>query len=222
MLNLNFQNGTTPALNARNMNAIVESINALGYAVGGPNVANEASEMTNTSKVYVYTGSETGYTAGNWYYYNGSAWVSGGVYQATAVETDMTLTMSGEPADAKATGDAVTNLKGIIDFDEIILDKNFGYEVTASDVSQREQNRLITMFIPVRANDVIKFESGENTQQILINKFDESYTLTGELGWFGGTKTVVIDFDGFVTLMFRKEDNSNISVSEYDCQTIVC
>ena len=221
MLNLNFQNGTTPALNARNMNAIVESINALGYAVGGPNVANEASKMTNTSKVYVYTGSETGYTAGNWYYYNGSAWVSGGVYQATAVETDMTLTMPGEPADAKATGDAVANLKGIVDFDEIILNKNFGYEVTASDVSQREQNRLITSYIPVRANDVIKFNNGENAQQILINKFDKSYTLTGELGWYGGSKTIVVDFDGFVTLMFRKEDNSNISVSEYDCQTIV-
>lgn len=113
MLNLNFQNGQAPALNARNMNAIVESINALGYAVGGPNVASTVSAMTDTSKVYVYTGSETGYTAGNWYYYNGSAWVSGGVYQATAVETDTTLTMPGEPADAKAAGDAVDDLKSV-------------------------------------------------------------------------------------------------------------
>lgn len=114
MLNLNFQNGQAPALNARNMNAIVESINTLGYAVGGPNVASTVSAMTDTSKVYVYTGSETGYTTGNWYYYNGSAWVSGGVYQATAVETDTTLTMPGEPADAKATGDAVTELKSAL------------------------------------------------------------------------------------------------------------
>lgn len=114
MLNLNFQNGQAPALNARNMNAIVESINTLGYAVGGPNVASTVSAMTDTSKVYVYTGSETGYTAGNWYYYNGSAWVSGGVYQATAVETDTTLTMPGEPADAKATGDAVSDLKSAL------------------------------------------------------------------------------------------------------------
>lgn len=115
MLNLNFQNGQAPALNARNMNAIVESINTLGYAVGGPNVASTVSAMTDTSKVYVYTGSETGYTAGNWYYYNGSAWVSGGVYQAAAVETDTTLTMPGEPADAKATGDAVADLKSALD-----------------------------------------------------------------------------------------------------------
>ena len=93
---------------------IVESINTLGYAVGGPNVASTVSAMTDTSKVYVYTGSETGYTAGNWYYYNGSAWVSGGVYQAAAVETDTTLTMPGKPADAKATGDAVADLKSAI------------------------------------------------------------------------------------------------------------
>lgn len=115
MLNLNFQNGQAPALNARNMNAIVESINTLGYAVGGPNVASTVSEMTDTEKVYVYTGSETGYTAGNWYYYNGSAWVSGGVYQAAAVETDTTLTIPGEPADAKATGDEVADLKNDLD-----------------------------------------------------------------------------------------------------------
>ncbi len=49
---------------------------------GSPLCASTVANMTDHDHVYVYTGSETGYTAGNWYYWNGSAWVSGGVYQS--------------------------------------------------------------------------------------------------------------------------------------------
>lgn len=80
--------------------------------VGSPLVANTVSAMTDQTKIYVYTGSESGYTAGNWYYHNGSAWVSGGVYNSSAVNVDKTLTQDGYAADAKVTGDAVSSLKG--------------------------------------------------------------------------------------------------------------
>lgn len=79
--------------------------------VGSPLVANTISAMTDQTKVYVYTGSESGYTAGNWYYHNGSAWVSGGVYNSSAVNVDKTLTQDGYAADAKVTGDAVDSLR---------------------------------------------------------------------------------------------------------------
>ena len=49
-------------------------------ATGSPATAATVAEMTNTDAVYLYTGSETGYTAGDWYYYDGSSWVSGGTY----------------------------------------------------------------------------------------------------------------------------------------------
>ena len=78
---------------------------------GSPLVATTADEMTDENRVYVYTGSETGYTAGNWYYYDGSAWVSGGVYNGTAINTDTTLTQAGMAADAKATGDEISQIK---------------------------------------------------------------------------------------------------------------
>lgn len=39
-----------------------------------------ASGMTDTDAVYIYTGNETGYNTGDWYYYDGSQWVSGGSY----------------------------------------------------------------------------------------------------------------------------------------------
>ena len=80
--------------------------------VGSPLVANTVSAMTDQTKIYVYTGSESGYTAGNWYYHNGSTWVSGGVYNSSAVNVDKTLTQDGYAADAKVTGDAVSSLKG--------------------------------------------------------------------------------------------------------------
>lgn len=78
-------------------------------AVGKPTVAETAADMTDQTRAYVYTGSETGYTYGNWYYYDAEeeAWVSGGVYQASAVETDETLRVEGMAADAKATGELV-------------------------------------------------------------------------------------------------------------------
>ena len=77
---------------------------------GAPLVAATAEAMTDHDRVYVYVGSETGYTAGNWYYWNGSAWTSGGVYNAVAVQTDKTLTVADMAADAKTAGDQIAAL----------------------------------------------------------------------------------------------------------------
>ena len=78
---------------------------ARSAAYGSPLTASAAADMIDTSKVYVYTGDETGYTAGHWYYYDGSAWADGGVYNSIAIQTDTTLTLPDHAADAKATGD---------------------------------------------------------------------------------------------------------------------
>lgn len=83
--------------------------------IGSPLVAATAAAMTDTSKIYVYTGSETGYTAGNWYYYNGSAWADGGIYNSAAINIDTTLTVAGAAADAKAVGDRFTEVDSELD-----------------------------------------------------------------------------------------------------------
>ena len=76
--------GTFDTLNQRLNNSdnvkadkieVQKQINSL--ASGSPLVASSVSEMTDTSRVYVNT------TDGYWYYYNGTAWVDGGVYQAS-------------------------------------------------------------------------------------------------------------------------------------------
>ena len=75
-----------------------------------PLTASTVAGMTDHTKVYVYTGSETGYTSGHWYFWNGSAWADGGVYNAQAINTDTTLSISGAAADAKVAGDEITGL----------------------------------------------------------------------------------------------------------------
>ena len=110
---INFQNepSTLTPMSAENLNHMDQGIydanqglvelQGLAY---GPLVAATVADMTDEDRVYVYTGSETGYVAGDWYYYDGSSWVSGGVYNAVAVSTDKTLSISDKAADAKATG----------------------------------------------------------------------------------------------------------------------
>ena len=78
---------------------------------GSPLTAQTAEDMIDENRVYVYTGSESGYTAGNWYYYDGTAWTSGGVYNGTGINTDTTLTQAGMAADAKAVGDELSTIK---------------------------------------------------------------------------------------------------------------
>lgn len=67
-----------------------------------PTVVSNISDMTDTNQIYVLS------TDGYWYYHDGSTWISGGEYGA--VVTDVTLTQSGTPADAKVVGDAIRTL----------------------------------------------------------------------------------------------------------------
>lgn len=79
--------------------------------IGAPYIATTVAGMTDKTRVYVYQGSESGYTSGNWYYWNGSAWTSGGTYNSAAVETDKTFTVSGKPADAAEVGKKFGNIE---------------------------------------------------------------------------------------------------------------
>ena len=89
---------------------MAEYVAKLRNGYGAPLVASTVAGMTDQDRVYVYTGSETGYTSGNWYYWDGSAWTSGGIYNSTAFETDKTLTVSGSAADAESAGQMIRSL----------------------------------------------------------------------------------------------------------------
>ena len=102
--NLNrIENGIADSVNGVNSNShsIAELQTRISQMSGGvPPTASSTSGMNpEVSPIYVNT------TDGNWYYYNGSAWTSGGTYGGAV--TDTTLSISGAPADAKAVGDAL-------------------------------------------------------------------------------------------------------------------
>lgn len=102
-----------------------KTIFATKNEVGSPLVASTVAEMTDHDKIYVYVGSETGYTAGNWYYWNGTAWTSGGVYNSEGFVLDDTLTSATLPAQAKAVGDKVSQLSE--DINDYLLQNNVLY-----------------------------------------------------------------------------------------------
>ena len=83
-----------------------------GIASGTPPTADSTDDMDHeVSTVYINT------TDGNWYYWNGSAWTSGGTYGGAA--TDTTLSISGAPADAKAVGEALAEKADADDVGEL-------------------------------------------------------------------------------------------------------
>ena len=164
--------------------ALSNQIAALQGAVGSPLVAATAAAMTDHTKIYVYTGSESGKTAGHWYYWNGSAWTDGGVYNSTAVNTDKTLSVSGSAADAKATGDFRSQV-----FDDINISASLtpsqgaNYEITLPRALYPGQS----VYISAHASGTCRFaiykkttpmsESGGYTL-LLSNTagYEESYT----------------------------------------------
>ena len=222
-------NGSPPALNSTNLNHIEQGIKdahdlvtALQNAVGSPLVASTVAEMTDTTHIYVYTGSETGYTAGNWYYYDGDSWESGGVYNSVAVQTDTTLSQTGQAADAKATGDALVAIQSQINggipydiktaLDNIIQNVAFkNDDVYSTDLAAIHSWATSVNLVSISAvftqgqNVIYDTDSLDVLKQYLVvtASYDNSttsvldgsaYTLSGTLEV--GTSTITVTYEG--------------------------
>ena len=114
--NLNrIEKGIDDSVNGVNANShsIVELQTRISQMSGGvPPTASSTSGMNpEVSPIYVNT------TDGNWYYYNGSAWTSGGTYGGAVTST--TFNQHGVPADDFAVGEALAGKADADDVDAI-------------------------------------------------------------------------------------------------------
>ena len=216
-----------------------ETVVSLSETFGSPLVASTAAQMTLTNRVYVYTGSESGYTYGNWYYYDGSAWVSGGTYNAIVnVDTALSDT-STNPVQNKAIATEINYVKSALNnYDELAEDVenvtdavNYGGKlISATDVEQGSYNsvgattsntaRIRTKgFIPVESGGLIKFTAGTNAEQIFYGKFDSNKTFIGDGTW--GSGNIEVNWNGYLILVYRRASNGDITPSDYDANTLV-
>lgn len=207
---------------AENKNKIAELENkkADKDQFGAPLISTKISEMKDKTRVYVYTGTEEEYIAGNWYYWDGSAWISGGIYNSAAVETDETLSVAGKAADSAIVGqqigelneslgnvnEEISDLKGVgsgLTTEQkryiISLFKSAVYSENMSDMVTALENSFNT--IPATgiklSPTTLKFSGIGDTQKITATLTPD--TATSSILWESDNTDVVTVKDGVAT-----------------------
>ena len=169
--------------------------------IGSPLIANTIAEMVDITKVYVYTGSETGYTNGNWYSYNGTSWVSGGVYNSQGIG-DGTIT----PVKASFYHRESSNL-----YDISTLDMNYCYNVATVEngvITTKSLGVNAVFYLNLNATDNV----GKGTQSLSAGTYYLKYkakSTSGETASGSGTYPPRIYGDDAVRHDFTKVSGAN-------------
>lgn len=163
-------------------------INAL--ASGSPLVASSTAGMTDTSRVYVNT------TDGDWYYYNGASWVSGGTYQSSGV---------------------AENSVGIDNIKDGITKFNL-YDPVLSLINS---TRIRTNDRPyLRNGSFIEFDVPDGYQWMIVKHiYEPTYSYQTVLTWTGSTTKYEVTEDARYELTFRK--TGDLELHESDIDTIM-
>lgn len=117
-----------------NETSIESAIQLVKDAEIGAQTAATVADMTNHDKIYIYVGNESGYTNGNWYYWNGSAWVSGGTYGGAIVDSALSST-SVNPVQNRVINSALNGKQAALTFPLTLAQGGTNQTRTYSDTS---------------------------------------------------------------------------------------
>jgi lysophospholipase L1-like esterase len=154
-------------------------------ASGAPKAVSLVNQMIDITKNYVYVGSESGYISGNWYYYNGTAWTSGGVYQSTGI-ADYSITeekINGLDVKMQDLNNSVKSNYNIINVNEIDFD-------IFSETTPTCDNGNITM-ATTSTKDYTHLFFSENIKEIEFDYNDDTNCKFVILGGTDNLQTVI-------------------------------
>lgn len=194
---------------------------------GQPVVVTDSADMDDELTIYLYMGSEEGYNADHWYYYDGTEWVDGGEYVANPVLIDDTLTQSGEAADAKVTGDVITAVKADLTQTKNILNNSvdvstLGWELGTFDANGQPASattRIRSGYVNVTEGTIIKLSGNANCLD--VHRYDKNKNHLGESTWV--SETTVPTGVTYVRILIRKNTwNGTISQDEVETEAERC
>lgn len=203
-------------ISGKNVIDYVKRQSAASY--GAPHVVASSSMMTDRSMVYVYVGNQSGYNNGHWYYHDGSAWVDGGVYNSTAVDTDTSLTVSGKAADARAVGEAL-NAKPFkneeVSLDDGVIDNHYigsnGTYYSSTIMSLKKD-----IFVPNGCTIIVNANGMGDSVSVISEQSTSGY-IPKVLGTHNAVVTYEYtpDHDCYVTVSFNRNSDHSAYVIGY-------
>lgn len=185
-----------------NETSIENAIDMIEAAQIGAQAVGSSAEMTNQNRIYVFTGSESGFTAGHWYYWNGSAWTDGGVYGGSVVDSTLSST-STNPVQNRAINSALNGKQDTLSFPLSIAQGGTGQVRTYSDTSDAGMycykfGNLVT--ITFRGKQITSVSGGSGTIGTISEDYRPSSYIYVPIIYYDGndqyTGRLIINSDG--------------------------
>ena len=166
---------------------------------GSPLVAGNISDMQDTSRIYVNT------TDGYWYYYNGSTWAQGGIYQATGIpekeitypKINLTGTVSKKVSEKHlgyiidTQSPSVKKYSDVDGYSVYVFDVEGWYDqgITKIPISIKNGVNYIRI-LRSNTDKETMFTSNQTTGALIYNETETSFF--GECELISSTKTLVV------------------------------